>query len=207
VVIISCVRSNVNCYNQPPEAESWTRNRAIGFVADANRLNVALTRAKYALYIVGNFQVLQVKKFTKKISKKISKKNFKKISNTNGNLENFSRERRNAGAQLSGSAEKRERRKAGVQKSGSAEKRERRKAGAQKSGSAEKRERRNAGAQERGSAGTRECRNAGAQERGSAGTQDRRNADANRLNVALTRAKYALYIVGNFQVLQVIRLI
>ena len=51
VVIISCVRSY--------EEEKGGSNN-IGFLADANRLNVALTRAKFAQYIVGNFKVLEV---------------------------------------------------------------------------------------------------------------------------------------------------
>lgn len=44
VILFSCVRTN-----------------NIGFMADSNRLNVALTRAKHALYIACNFKSLKVR--------------------------------------------------------------------------------------------------------------------------------------------------
>lgn len=47
IIILSTVRSN-----------SFKGKRSIGFLSDTRRLNVALTRAKYALIIVGNEQTL-----------------------------------------------------------------------------------------------------------------------------------------------------
>ena len=44
IIIISCVRSN--------------EHQGIGFLADPRRLNVALTRGKYAVIVVGNPKVL-----------------------------------------------------------------------------------------------------------------------------------------------------
>lgn len=44
IIIITCVRSN--------------ELKSIGFLADVKRLNVALTRAKYGLYVIGNANTL-----------------------------------------------------------------------------------------------------------------------------------------------------
>ena len=71
VIIISCVRSNDSGRNEVGGGSAGSSSAkggaertkgSIGFLTDANRLNVALTRAKYGLYIVGNFKTLQVNK-------------------------------------------------------------------------------------------------------------------------------------------------
>ena len=46
---MSCVRSG-------------STSASIGFLDDAQRMNVALTRAKYALWVVGNRDALMVSK-------------------------------------------------------------------------------------------------------------------------------------------------
>jgi superfamily I DNA and/or RNA helicase len=46
IIIISCVRSN--------------EHQGIGFLSDPRRLNVALTRAKYAVIVVGNPKVISI---------------------------------------------------------------------------------------------------------------------------------------------------
>ena len=40
---------------------SCVRTESIGFVAESERLNVALTRARSALYVVGNFYAFEVR--------------------------------------------------------------------------------------------------------------------------------------------------
>jgi superfamily I DNA and/or RNA helicase len=44
IIIFSCVRSN--------------KNGELGFVSDYRRMNVAITRAKHCLFVVGNSQTL-----------------------------------------------------------------------------------------------------------------------------------------------------
>ncbi|KAH9249683.1 hypothetical protein BASA81_012652 [Batrachochytrium salamandrivorans] len=53
VVIFSCVRS------MESDGEEDKKGGGIGFLADARRLNVAVTRAKYNLFLVGNYTVLK----------------------------------------------------------------------------------------------------------------------------------------------------
>ena len=43
------------------------RTGGIGFLADPQRLNVALTRAKFSLFIVGNFSILQKSEMWRKM--------------------------------------------------------------------------------------------------------------------------------------------
>ncbi len=50
VILLSCVR-----------ATQTTDTTTIGFVANRQRLNVSLTRAKYAMYILGHMNSLNVR--------------------------------------------------------------------------------------------------------------------------------------------------
>ncbi|XP_071743549.1 probable helicase senataxin [Lepeophtheirus salmonis] len=50
IIVLSCVRSS--------KQNDIHTSSSIGFTGESERLNVALTRAKYALYIVGDFQTL-----------------------------------------------------------------------------------------------------------------------------------------------------
>jgi superfamily I DNA and/or RNA helicase len=52
VIILSCVRAT--------QATDPTTVTGIGFVANRQRLNVSLTRAKYAMYILGHMRSLNV---------------------------------------------------------------------------------------------------------------------------------------------------
>jgi len=57
IVIFSCVRSIHTNYNRSRVSKDGN-GASLGFVADVNRLNVAMTRAKFSLIIVGNAEYL-----------------------------------------------------------------------------------------------------------------------------------------------------
>ena len=54
IVILSTVRG-------------YSRNKSIGFLKDIRRMNVALTRAKFSLFIVGNAESLNENDFWKQL--------------------------------------------------------------------------------------------------------------------------------------------
>jgi superfamily I DNA and/or RNA helicase len=54
VILLSCVRATQTTTDP-------TTTIGIGFVANRQRLNVSLTRAKYAMYILGHMNSLNVK--------------------------------------------------------------------------------------------------------------------------------------------------
>ena len=53
-MIISTVRSLPDCDIDPKPTDRW-RKKYLGFISDANQVNVALTRAKRALFIIGKY--------------------------------------------------------------------------------------------------------------------------------------------------------
>ena len=56
VVIFSCVRSDTSKVRSAP-------GNGVGFLADVRRLNVAITRARRGMWIVGNAETLQVRTY------------------------------------------------------------------------------------------------------------------------------------------------
>ena len=53
VIVVSCVRQGRESYSG-----RVSRARSIGFVSDVRRMNVALTRGKYGMWVVGDVDVL-----------------------------------------------------------------------------------------------------------------------------------------------------
>ena len=53
-MVMSTVRSLPHCDIDPKPTDGW-RKKYLGFISDANQVNVALTRAKRALFIIGRY--------------------------------------------------------------------------------------------------------------------------------------------------------
>lgn len=68
VILLSCVRAT--------QMTDSTTAIGIGFVANRQRLNVSLTRAKYAMYVLGHMNSLNVRIYL--MIKKIDKNLFLK---------------------------------------------------------------------------------------------------------------------------------
>lgn len=62
IIIFTCVRANTQESTDPDSQGSMYSNSNIGFLKEWQRLNVALTRAKYGLWIVGNSETLRKNK-------------------------------------------------------------------------------------------------------------------------------------------------
>lgn len=67
IVIISCVRSNSNFYNNEQMNCLGKNKENIGFLNDFRRMNVALSRAKFACFIVGDHFTLSKNKYWEKL--------------------------------------------------------------------------------------------------------------------------------------------
>lgn len=74
VVIFSCVRSSCNNHQHHGSGHS----RHIGFVSDERRMNVAVTRAKKALLIVGDKRTLQHDKLWNSLLQSLKERGFMK---------------------------------------------------------------------------------------------------------------------------------
>ena len=58
VIIVSCVRQGRERQSSGGHGAKASRARSIGFVSDVRRMNVALTRGKYGMWVVGDVEVL-----------------------------------------------------------------------------------------------------------------------------------------------------
>ncbi|KAL8113605.1 uncharacterized protein LOC141664415 isoform X2 [Apium graveolens] len=71
ILILSTVRASASC-----SAEHKIPSGNIGFVADVRRMNVALTRAKFSLWILGNAKTLMTNKNWEALLKDAKKRNL-----------------------------------------------------------------------------------------------------------------------------------
>ena len=58
VIVVSCVRQGKERQTVYGSSAKVSRARSIGFVSDVRRMNVALTRGKYGMWVVGDLEVL-----------------------------------------------------------------------------------------------------------------------------------------------------
>lgn len=75
ILILSTVRAA-----EPSSAAPGSNSSSIGFVADVRRMNVALTRAKFSLWILGNARTLQTNQNWAALVKDAQKRNLVKTA-------------------------------------------------------------------------------------------------------------------------------
>ena len=72
IIVLSCVRSHSSfTRGKHHKSRGGVGRSTVGFLEDCRRVNVAMTRAKFSLWIVGNEEVLKTSKLWYKLLQEI----------------------------------------------------------------------------------------------------------------------------------------